>query len=185
MKNTTEEESKNIHETLWNKVFHLPLKTPFVNDYLRLYPKTFDFKGRLPRSSFWKSIIGFLVCYFIFAIACNLTYLWFIPRIPIWIPWTKNYVEWLVITQKVLSVLPLVFIGISAFPIFGGIARRLRDARFSPWWLLLMALSYLGFAILLVMLTFPARETKITLHQGESIKKRKTFLFIKRDNTKQ
>jgi uncharacterized membrane protein YhaH (DUF805 family) len=42
-------------------------------------------------------------------------------------------------------------------------ARRLREAGFSPWWLLLQLIPILGFVVALIMLAQPAKVNAVEL----------------------
>lgn len=141
------------------KIKKLVLRVPLVNDYLRLYPKTFQFKDTLSRKSFWKSMSGFLVLYFVLAFVCNFSYLWIVPNSLTWFPSLKSHMEIVKDVWVTLHYIPLGFILISAFPIFGAFARRLNDAGFSPWWFLIIALPF-GFIPLFVMSFFPEYKKK-------------------------
>jgi Predicted membrane protein len=57
--------------------------------------------------------------------------------------------------------LPTVFLVISFLPVLAAQARRLRDAGFSHWWLLLIIIPYMGWFILLILLVYPTRSAYV------------------------
>ena len=94
------------------------------------FSKYFDFSGRTSRKDFWLTIL----CLFLLGIVIGVI----TTLVPV-----LMFISWIF---SLLTIIPSLAMG----------ARRLRDAGFSPWWLLLL-LTGIGGLILIILWIFPKK----------------------------
>lgn len=97
--------------------------------YLDVFTKHyFDFVGRATRTQFWIFVL------------INLLVMWILGMI------LGHGLIYKVI--DLLILIPCIAIGV----------RRLRDAGFSPWWMLIGLVPVIGFIVLIVLWCFPTKK---------------------------
>jgi len=113
-----------------------------INSYRSFWRKSFDFKGRTARPDFWlAAAANTIVIIAVLALGALLVGLWGDSA-------TAGPITFLVI-YSLGAIVPNISIQV----------RRLRDAGFSPWLLLLSLIPYLGGIILFIMYLQPSKST--------------------------
>ena len=113
-----------------------------TNSYRSFWSKSFIFKGRTARSDFWlAAAANAIVIIAVLALGALLVGLWGDSA-------TVGPIAFLVI-YSLAAIVPNISIQV----------RRLRDAGFSPWLLLLSLIPYLGGIILFIMYLQPSKST--------------------------
>ena len=104
-----------------------------MKEYLNLWRRAFDFKGRSTRRDFW---LPFLVncAVWVLAVAVTLMFLSFAPAF-----------------TGILAAILWAYLVVSAVPFAALTVRRLHDTGRSGWWYLLVLLGGVGFVILAIM----------------------------------
>ena len=92
-----------------------------------------DFKGRATRKTFWLFFLFTSIIFLILSVILSFfgdagTILYFVCRFAV------------------------------VLPFWSIVVRRLHDANYSAWWILLALLSYLGWLVLLIFLVMPSTE---------------------------
>lgn len=111
-----------------------------------------DYRGSMSRQDFWRAMAGYVLVYVFFALISVGMLNYVIPALPI----RNGFV-----LADFFLYLPTVFLVISFLPVLAAQARRLRDAGFSHWWLLLIIIPYMGWFILLILLVYPTRSAYV------------------------
>ncbi|MBO7494921.1 MAG: DUF805 domain-containing protein [Salinivirgaceae bacterium] len=101
-----------------------------VNLLKTFFSKYFDFSGRTSRKDFWLTILWLFLIGIVIGVITAI-----LPIIA--------FVTWI---WSLIILIPSLAMG----------ARRLRDAGFSPWWLLLL-LTGIGGIILIILWIFPKK----------------------------
>lgn len=127
------------------------LSIPLVRDFIALFPETPEFRDRMGRKAFWKAVAGFLICYLVLATVFGLV--WF----HLLMPHIRHHGE---IFADIGIFVPALFCLVAFLPMLSAQARRLHDARLSGWWLLLMLIPYLGWAVLVILLLLPGKPAR-------------------------
>jgi uncharacterized membrane protein YhaH (DUF805 family) len=113
-----------------------------INSYRSFWRKSFDYKGRTERADFWLAVgANAIVIIAVLALGALLVGLWGDSA-------TAGPIAFLVI-YSLAAILPNISIQ----------ARRLRDAGFSPWLLLLSLIPYIGGIILFIMYLQPSKTS--------------------------
>ncbi|MBO4675008.1 MAG: DUF805 domain-containing protein [Elusimicrobiaceae bacterium] len=109
------------------------MKTYFLDVICKHYV---DFSGRATRKQFWLFVLWSFVVFFVLGLVFGLVGI---------SPETSATIS------KVLYL--AIFL-----PSLGIAARRLRDGGFSPWWLLIGLVPFIGWIVLLVFYCLPSKN---------------------------
>ncbi len=141
------------------------LKTYFFDI---IFKKFFNFTGKADRPEFWLFALNVLVIEFILFIlvAFSLPFLGYINT-----NFTNHTVIFLLTALCYIPMILLAFLNILIiFPSLGLSVRRLRDANFSVWWILLLLLPKLGKIIFLIFMCFPSKEeSNVNMDNNQNI----------------
>ena len=110
-----------------------------IEAYKAFWKSSFDFKGRTRRADFWLAIFAINIVLFAFVIA-GLLFVMLVGDFVTVAPFT------IVVAYSIVTIVPSISIQV----------RRLRDAGFSPWLLLLALVPYVGL-VLFVMYLQPSK----------------------------
>ena len=102
-----------------------------MNWYLDAFKQFNNFTGRSHRTAFWYFMLVHLL----------------LTAIIIGVEIATDNPGWLDLIYSIITLLPFVAL----------VVRRLRDAGFSPWWLLLVLIPGAGVLVLLIFLAQPTR----------------------------
>lgn len=111
-----------------------------MNWYIEAFKQFNNFTGRSHRTAFWSFMLVHLL----------------LTAIIIGVEIATDNPGWLDLIYSLFTLLPFLAL----------VVRRLRDAGFSPWWLLLVLIPGAG---VLVLLIFLAQPTRLSFAQGASL----------------
>lgn len=106
--------------------------------------KMFDFNGRSSRKEFW---IFYLI---------NMAIIMFLSIITIGFTFSASKTSDVIYAQIIL-IISLTYLVLISVPFIAFLTRRLHDAGFSAWWLLIYFIPNIGFVTLLILAMFPSK----------------------------
>lgn len=115
-----------------------------MNYYANGFKKMTDFKGRSSRKDFW---IFYLI---------NMVIIFLLLTLTIGATFTVRESRDVIVAQIILVVF-MVYVIVTVLPIIAMTIRRLHDAGFSGWWLLIYFIPNIGFIALLILAMFPSK----------------------------
>ena len=106
-----------------------------IESYKAFWKSSFDFKGRTRRADFWLAIFANTIALFAFVVA-GLLFVMLVGDFATVAPFA------IVVAYFIVTIVPSISIQV----------RRLRDAGFSPWFLLLTLVPYVGLVLFIMYL---------------------------------
>ena len=106
-----------------------------------------DFEGRATRKEFWWFVLFFYLVIFFSGAISQLLFL--------------EQIQYFPILRGAIGILLLSFFTVLFFAIFAVKFRRLNDAGFSAWWLLIGIIPIIGLVILIFIFCVPSKALSI------------------------